>query len=139
MGQAFAVGGQRLRVLMVISRPAGTGDVGYRMIARPLLHRLDAVRGAVELVVLRPPTLQALVDTLAGARAAGKPFQVVHFDGHGALTGQRAWMGAPLGFDADAGGVLVFEKPGGGAEEVAAEKVAAVLGAARVPVVVLNA
>jgi hypothetical protein len=139
MGQAFAVGGQRLRVLMVISRPLGAGDVGYRMIARPLLHRLDAVGGAVELVVLRPPTLQALVDTLAGARAAGAPFQVVHFDGHGALTGQRAGGGAPLGFDADAGGVLVFEKPGGGAQEVAAEKVAAVLGAARVPVVVLNA
>jgi hypothetical protein len=47
------VGGERLRVLMVISRPAGTGDVGYRMIVRPLLDRLDAVRGVVELVVLR--------------------------------------------------------------------------------------
>ena len=26
-------------------RPAGTGDVGYRMIARPLLQRLDASGG----------------------------------------------------------------------------------------------
>ncbi len=46
--------GGRLRVLMVISRPAGTRDVGYQMVARPLLERLDAVRGEVDLTVLRP-------------------------------------------------------------------------------------
>ena len=36
-----------MRVLMVISRPAGTRDVAYQMVARPLLERLDAVRGEV--------------------------------------------------------------------------------------------
>ena len=54
------VPGGRLRVLMVISRPAGTSDVGYQMVARPLLERLDAVRGEVDLTVLRPPTFDAL-------------------------------------------------------------------------------
>ena len=54
------VPGGRLRVLMVISRPAGTADVGYQMVARPLLERLDAVRGEVDLTVLRPPTFDAL-------------------------------------------------------------------------------
>ena len=68
---------------MVISRPAGTGDVGYRMIARPLLERPEAVRGKVDLVVLRPPTLDALREALAAATEAREPFQVVHFDGHG--------------------------------------------------------
>ena len=58
------VPGERLRVLMVIARPAGTADVAYRMIARPLLERLDAVRGQVDLVVLRPPTLAALAEIL---------------------------------------------------------------------------
>ncbi|MGH4011075.1 MAG: hypothetical protein ACRDTH_23435 [Pseudonocardiaceae bacterium] len=67
----------------MISRPQGAADVGYRMIARPLLERLEAVRGRVELVVLRPPTLEALAEALSKARAAGEPFQVVHFDGHG--------------------------------------------------------
>jgi hypothetical protein len=33
------VPGGKLRVLMVISRPAGTRDVGYQMVARPLLER----------------------------------------------------------------------------------------------------
>ena len=54
------VPGGRLRVLMVISRPSGTEDVGYQMVARPLLQRLEAVRGEVDLTVLRPPTFDAL-------------------------------------------------------------------------------
>ncbi len=137
--QTIPVPEGRLRVLMVISRPAGTGDVGYRMIARPLLERLEAVRGRVDLVVLRPPTLEALQQTLAAARAGGRPFQVVHFDGHGALTGPRG-PGAPLAFgDPRAEGVLAFEGPNGGADHVPASRVAQVLAAAAVPVVVLNA
>jgi tetratricopeptide (TPR) repeat protein len=126
---------------MVISRPAGTGDVGYRMIARPLIDRLEAVRGQVDLVVLRPPTLDALASALAEAAEAREPFQVVHFDGHGALDGRRAaGAGAPMTFQGPGPeGVLVFEKPGGGPDEVPASRVAQVLKAAQVPVVVLNA
>jgi tetratricopeptide (TPR) repeat protein len=136
----FDVAGERLRVLMVISRPHGERDVGYRMIARPLLERLDAVRGQVDLVVLRPPTLDMLARVLREAREAGNPFQVVHFDGHGALTGHRSLMGTPLTFtEPDSSGVLVFEKPGGGSDAVEAERIAQVLAEAQVPVVVLNA
>ncbi|MGH3933136.1 MAG: CHAT domain-containing protein [Pseudonocardiaceae bacterium] len=140
--RSFTVGGERLRVLMVISRPRGADDVGYRMIARPLLERLDAVRGNVDLVVLRPPTLERLGEELAAARAAGEPFQIVHFDGHGVLAGGRAapGFGAPLTFEDSAEqGVLVFEKPGGGADQVPAAEVARALTGAQVPVVVLNA
>jgi tetratricopeptide (TPR) repeat protein/tRNA A37 threonylcarbamoyladenosine biosynthesis protein TsaE len=139
--QTVPVPAGRLRVLMVISRPAGTGDVGYRMIARPLLERLEAVRGQVDLVVLRPSTLDALKQALAAAAAAKEPFQVVHFDGHGILAGRRAaGAGAPLAF-AGPGleGVLVFEKPNGGADDVPASRLAQVLVGAGVPVVVLNA
>jgi tetratricopeptide (TPR) repeat protein len=117
----------RLRVLMVISRPGGTRDLGYRMIARPLMRRLEAVRGEVDLVVLRPPTLEALRRTLTEANTAGKPFQIVHFDGHGALAGPATE------------GVLVFEGANGGADRVSASRVAQVLAEAKVPVVVLNA
>ncbi len=141
LGASFEVAGGRLRVLMVISRPAGAADVGFRMIARPLVDRLDAVRGQVDLVVLRPPTLDALARALEEAAAAGEPFQVVHFDGHGALAGRRgAGAGAP-GMYQDPGpeGVLVFQDDGGGPDPVPASRVAQVLGAARVPVVVLNA
>jgi hypothetical protein len=139
-----AVGGGRLRVLMVISRPAGTDDVGYQMVARPLLERLGAVRGQVDLVVLRPPTLQALRTELAEAADAGRPFQVVHFDGHGILPGRPT--GGPgegerpvMLAGPAAEGVLAFEQPGGGSEAVSASQFAGVLRDAKVPVVVLNA
>jgi tetratricopeptide (TPR) repeat protein len=137
------VAGGRLRVLMVISRPAGTRDVGYQMVARPLLERLDAVRGEVDLTVLRPPTFDALRETLASA-AAGEPFHVVHFDGHGVMPGQTGGGGAVVGgreamMTGPGEGVLAFEQPEGGSHHVSASKVAAALAGGRVPVVVLNA
>jgi hypothetical protein len=141
LANTIAVPEGRLRVLMVISRPAGATDVGYRMIARPLLQRLEAVRGHVDLVVLRPPTLQALSQMLTDAARAGDPFQVVHFDGHGVLAGRQSWTASAPDMFQGAGteGVLVFEKPDGGADEVPASRVAQVLAEAQVPVVVLNA
>jgi hypothetical protein len=75
---------------MVISRPAGIRDVGYQMVARPLLERLDAVRGQVDLTVLRPPTFGALAQAVRQAADAGAPFHVVHFDGHGVMPGRAA-------------------------------------------------
>ena len=140
----LAVPGGRLRVLMVISRPGGTGDVGYQMVARPLLERLDAVRGEVALTVLRPPAFDVLREVLASAAARGEPFHVVHFDGHGVMPGRSAGGGAVIGgraamMSGPGEGVLAFERPGGGSEHVGASKVAAVLAGGKVPVVVLNA
>ncbi len=134
---AFPSSGDRLRVLMVICRPNGDRDVGYQMIARPLLERLDAVRGNVDLVVLRPPTLDHLREVLAE-----ESFQVVHFDGHGVFgDGRQPAAGwDPFTYTGPAPrGMLAFEKPGGGPDLVPAEDVAQVLSAGRVPVVVLNA
>jgi tetratricopeptide (TPR) repeat protein len=119
------VPGERLRVLMVIARPAGTDDVGHQMVARPLLERLDAVRGEVELKVLRPPTFDALSRALRQAAEVGAPFHVVHCDGHGTVLAGE--------------GTLVFEEDGGGGRYVPASAVAKALGDAGVPVAVLNA
>jgi tetratricopeptide (TPR) repeat protein len=136
------VPGGKLRVLMVISRPAGTADVGYQMVARPLLERLEAVRGEVDLMVLRPPTFDALRQVVKRAADAGAPFHVVHFDGHGAMlgrTGSGEVGGRPAMMSGPGEGVLAFEQPGGGSDLVRASQVAAVLAEGRVPVVVLNA
>jgi len=138
----LGVPGGRLRVLMVISRPSGTGDVGYQMVARPLLQRLEAVRGEVDLTVLRPPTFDALREAVTDAAAAGEPFHVVHFDGHGVMLGRSGGGGEgarPSMMSGAGEGVLAFEQPGGGSDQVGASKVAAVLAEGRVPVVVLNA
>lgn len=119
------VSGERLRVLMVISRPRGGADVKYRMIGRRLLDRLEAFPGRVELVVLRPPTMEALAVALAEAKTGGEPFHVVHFDGHGAFG--------------DGEGVLVFEHPRAGAAPVPGSSFAKAVQAGGVPLVVLNA
>ena len=124
-------------MLMVISRPAGRADVAYRMIARPLLERLAAVRGVVDMVVLRPPTLDALAARLTEAISAGEPFQVVHFDGHGAHHNIRA--GRKMQSATTEEGVLVFQGADGGPDPVRVSRLAQVLAASQVPVVVVNA
>src|SRR2546422_10842498 len=102
---------------MVISRPRGVNDIGYRTIARPLMQQLVAIRDQVDLVLLRPPTLEALDEALGSSRSkelelnVRSPFDVVHFDGHG-LAADR--------------GTLVFERPGGGADYVPVDEVARV-------------
>jgi tetratricopeptide (TPR) repeat protein len=68
--------------------------------------------------------MAALAARLRAARDGGEPFAVVHFDGHGVLGGE---------------GSLVFERPGGGADYVTADRLAGALVAAEVPVAVLNA
>ncbi|WP_319053987.1 tetratricopeptide repeat protein [Streptomyces europaeiscabiei] len=135
----FQVAGGRLRVLLVIARSRGERDVGYRMIARPLLERLAAVRGQVELVVLRPPSLARLREVLQEALEAGEPFQVVHFDGHGELQGLEASAGSGPDQGPAPQGVLAFEWDSGSRHLVRAEDVARVLAEGQVPVVVLNA
>lgn len=139
--ETVPVPGGKLRVLMVIARPEGEADVSYQMIARPLLERLHAVRGKVDLVVLRPPTLDALEGALSEASVQRTPFHLVHFDGHGKQN-ERWFPSSSPGewYQGQPGeGVLIFEKPGGGADPVPASAVARVLKDAKVPVVVLNA
>lgn len=136
--------GQTLRVLMVIARPLGEHDVGYQMIARPLLSRLAAVRGTVSLDVLRPPTLEALETRLNQAASAGEPFHILHFDGHGAF-GVAVPQGEGGGFRPDrfdapqVQGHLVFEKADGSEHLVPATDFALTLSRAQVPVMVFNA
>ena len=137
---AETVAGEVLRVLMVIARPAGVEDVGYQMIARPLLRRLEAVSGKVDLEVLRPPTLEALKARLGEAAVEGRPIQILHFDGHGAFgTKQGGAARAHLYEGGALQGYLLFEKEGGGDDLVSASDFAVVVNQVKVPLVVLNA
>jgi tetratricopeptide (TPR) repeat protein len=91
--------GDKLRVLLAICRPDGAADVAFRSVAARLLKSVSAAgRDRIELTLLRPPTFPALTAELAQAKKAGKPYHLVHFDGHGDYG--------------DAGGVLAFEDGG---------------------------
>jgi hypothetical protein len=134
-----AASGDVLRVLMVIARPQGVCDVGYQMVARRLLERLDAVRGRVELDVLRPPMLEALQSRLQEAEAEKQLYQIVHFDGHGTF-GSAAVVSGTHQFDAGASqGYLMFEQDNGGPDPVEAGQFALTVNRFKLPLVVLNA
>jgi tetratricopeptide (TPR) repeat protein len=75
--------GDRLRVLLVIARPGGRADVPFRSVAsRLVLGGAEQMQG-LDLDVLRPATFARLSQVLRAAHDAGRPYHVVHFDGHG--------------------------------------------------------
>ena len=74
-----------IRILLVTARPEddACGYIDHRASALPLVEAMESLPGLVEIQVLSPPTLSALRAELERARDAKKPYQVVHFDGHG--------------------------------------------------------
>jgi len=80
--------GSPIRILLVICRPNANSDVPFRSVAGRLVKSLTKETRAVyrlELEVLRPPTFERLTEVLQQAHADGRPYHVVHFDGHGAF------------------------------------------------------
>ncbi len=73
----------RIRLLYVVCRPGGTGDVSLRAIANRLLQDLGGDLARFEITALRPPTFEQLQKALTDAKDAGRPYHIVHFDGHG--------------------------------------------------------
>ncbi|HUT89275.1 MAG TPA: CHAT domain-containing protein, partial [Thermoguttaceae bacterium] len=73
-----------IRILLVICRPGGRDDVPFRSVAGRLLKGLgEEARAAFQLDVLRPATFERLAQVLRQAKDDGRPYHVVHFDGHG--------------------------------------------------------
>lgn len=73
-----------IRILLVICRPGGRKDVPFRSVASRLIKGLkEDDRKLFQLDVLRPATFGRLGKVLRNARADGRPYHVVHFDGHG--------------------------------------------------------
>jgi tetratricopeptide (TPR) repeat protein len=91
-----------IRILLVTARPEdeACGYIDHRVSALPLIEAMEALPGLVEIQVLSPPTLPALREELDRAHDNRRPYQVVHFDGHGI-------------YDHSVGlGGLCFEHPG---------------------------
>jgi tetratricopeptide (TPR) repeat protein len=75
--------GDQLRVLLVICRPGGRDDVPFRSVAGRLVRGGVGQMEGLDLDVLRPATFARLAEVLHAAHDAGRPYHVVHFDGHG--------------------------------------------------------
>ena len=76
-----------INLLIVVARPRGRGDVGYRTISRPLVEALQQSQLRVRVEILRPGTYRALVRHLEDVRDRHGPgfYHIIHFDLHGAL------------------------------------------------------
>lgn len=72
-----------VRILLAICRPAGIADLPFRSVATSVLRALDRHEARFRVDVARPPTFEHLVQMLTNARSEGRPYHVVHFDGHG--------------------------------------------------------
>jgi tetratricopeptide (TPR) repeat protein len=85
--------GTPLRILLVICRPKGRDDVPFRSVSARILKSLtEEARAAFDLDVLRPPTFEQLGKALRRAREEGKPYQIVHFDGHGGFLDMERFL-----------------------------------------------
>jgi tetratricopeptide (TPR) repeat protein len=144
---------KKIRILLVICRPRGAQDVPFRSVASRLIKGLGAAnREAYDLDVLRPPTFEQLGKVLRQAQAEGRPYHVVHFDGHGTYVEikEPGALGALLGHLTSivlAGprtgkhGYLWFENPtlDGNGELVDGTSLGQLLASTGVSVLVLNA
>jgi tetratricopeptide (TPR) repeat protein len=111
----------RIRLLYIACRPSGARDVELRAVANRLLQDLGPDRARFDIKALRPPTFEQLQKELADAKHAGRPYHIVHFDGHGIYTDLSKttladWLGAlstvTLGAERTGKhGYLLFEHP----------------------------
>ena len=149
--QVPPVDGGRVRLLYVVCRPGGRDDVALRAVANRLLQDLGDDLARFEITALRPPTFERLQNVLADAKAAGRPFHIVHFDGHGiyadlSKTKLADWLKAinalMLGGEHNGKhGYLLFEYPDGKEKTrpVSGAQLGQLLHDNGVPVLVLNA
>ncbi|MCH8046370.1 MAG: CHAT domain-containing protein [Planctomycetes bacterium] len=148
-----------IRILLVICRPRQGDDVPFRSVAGKLVKALtDESRAAFQLDVLRPPTFERLARVLRDAKSQGKPYHVVHFDGHGMYAklstddapetdnAMAAWLQKliPLVLDGPREGphgYLLFENPTAksNALPVGGGEIGKLLHETEVPLLVLNA
>jgi len=89
-------------VLLVSPRPEDeeAAYIDHRVSAKPLVEILGPLGELVELTILQPPTFWAMSSEIERAQDLGRPYHVVHFDGHGFYDKRRGV------------GALCFEFPG---------------------------
>ena len=136
-----------VRVLLVSPRPDDerAAYLDHRVSARPVVDALAQLGDLARLTLLDPPTLPALEAELLRAHEDGKPYHVVHFDGHGVYDRRHGWGALCFEDPRDAGQTSPVKDEKTGQMRgrrtaiVPAEKLAAVLRDSDLPLFVLEA
>ncbi|OQW90840.1 MAG: hypothetical protein BWK79_18600 [Beggiatoa sp. IS2] len=87
-----------INVLLIVARPKGQSDVGYRTISRPLVETIQHSDLPVKIDIVRPGTYKGLREHL---EKHGKGYyHLIHFDVHGELiTYPEFWRGSYARYD----------------------------------------
>lgn len=87
-----------INVLLIVARPNGQSDVGYRTISRPLVEIVQHSDLPVKIDIVRPGTYKKLREHL---EKYGKGYyHLIHFDVHGELmTYPEFWQGSYARYD----------------------------------------
>lgn len=108
-----------LRLLYLLSRPAGLPFLDPRSSASGVLEA--GVQTGFAIDFCRPPTLVELIRRLDDAETEGRPYSVLHFDGHGLAEH------------------LLFERSDGSPDLIRNDDLAAIVSSKSVSLVVLEA
>jgi tetratricopeptide (TPR) repeat protein len=128
-----------LRILLAICRPARGADVPFRSVAGRLIQGLRRADTPCECRVLRPPTFERLRQELFEAREDGRPYDIVHFDGHGVYLDQTAQALNQRPDPRRMRGYLVFETEDGEEQHINGALMGQVLQESETPILLLNA
>lgn len=92
-----------IRILLASPRPedAACGYIDHRASSLPLVKATEELGEVVHLTLLATPTLSSLQQELQRAKAAGQPYHVLHFDGHGTYNRQVGLGGLCFEHDED--------------------------------------
>lgn len=92
-----------IRILLVSPRPEdeACGYIDHRASSLPLVRAMEELGEVVHLTLLATPTLASLQQALQRAKAAGQPYHVLHFDGHGSYNRQVGLGGLCFEHDED--------------------------------------
>lgn len=123
----------KLRVLLITSRPSGEDDVPFRSVASRIVQAVAASpETVIQVDLLRPPTYESLLETLAAASETEAPYNVVHFDGHGSYEADVLDEDSKRGY-------LYFETTDGSTEAISGSILGADLAQYNVSYLLLNA
>ena len=127
----------KLNILLVVARPRGARDVGYRSISRPLVECLSNPQLNCNIDLVRPGTVSALEKQLK-ERPKGF-YDVVHFDLHGVVSHYNPLVHHRLPPFQGTKAFLLFQLGEGSEDRVDAHRIAGILSDHGVPAVILNA
>ncbi len=90
---------ERVRLLYVVCRPNGSNDVALRAVANRLLARVGQGPGSLRHHGPAPAHLRTVADRVDRRQGRGRPYHIVHFDGHGIYadlsgTTLAGWLGS---------------------------------------------